>query len=85
MYTDLAGAAPQETVSPEAKQCEELPADAGDQLKPVNGEGAGAAADSAYASPAGQEGSLAAKASSDKQGCRVDEPDAGECCCSLLF
>ena len=85
MCTDLAGAALQDTVVSEAKQCKELPADAGDQLKPGNG-AAGAVADSAYAPPAAQEAGSAAKASPHKQRASgVDQPDAGDCCCLPLL
>ncbi len=98
MCTDLAGAALQDHIISEAKQCKELPADAGDQQKPVDG-GAGTAADSAYASPATQEAVSAAKASPDdakalpdnakalpdeQRASGADEPDAGDCCCLLL-
>ena len=84
MCTDLAGAALQGHIISEAKQCKKLPADAGDQQKPVDG-GAGTAADSAYASSATQEAVSAAKELPDEQRASgADEPDAGDCCCLPL-
>ena len=91
MCTDLAGAALQGHIISEAKQCKKLPADAGDQQKPVDG-GAGTAADSAYASSATQEAVSAARASPDdakelpdeQRASGADEPDAGDCCCLPL-